>query len=746
MLDLPTDPAGAPAPTAGMMGVQAGLAAPKSGMQRDAPKPDESRAALVTRWTADVKRAKKHWEKDFKRMRRNMEFASGKQWPGHTDDDDRYTVNITQRIIKSAVASMYAKNPTVVAKRRETLDFQVWDGKIETLQMAQQALQMAATTGSPPDPEVMAILQDVQQGSQRRQMMDRLGRTLEILARYYMEECEPDFKLQMKQMVRRTRTTGVGYVEIGFQRLMELSDDQTTRISDMTERLSVIGRMQADLQDGEADPMSAEAEELKLAVAALQGEPQQIVREGLVWTFPQSTRIIPSIETSKLIGWIGSEWLAKEITLTADRVKEVYGVDVGKSFTTYKSDAGSPTSTARARAQKTEGAGLCCVWHIFDKGTGLEYVICDGYPDFLKAPAVPDVSVEQFFPIFAITFNETEDEDKLFPQSDVELVKHVQKEMNRCKEAKRQHRIANRPLYLAPDGMFDESEEKSLADYPAHAVVKLKAMRDGIKVDELLTPMKKVGVDPNLYETQELMRDALMLTGYQEANLGGTGSGTATESSIAQSSLAGATGLDADDLDEMLTRLMRAAGQIMLMNLSQETVTKIAGPGAIWPELAREDIMGEIGLEVKAGSSGRPNQAQRAATLERMYPLLVQVPGVSPRWLAELAIGIADDDVDLTDAILDGLPSIVAQNAMSGPQVQPNSGDPASNPGSQGPAGARNAPTPGPTGDSGQPGFSQGSIDGGRLPVSGEFRRACGGSRSRWQCRHGGSAAGAGRR
>ena len=697
-----------PAPAYDPSAQAAGLAgAVKSGMQRgtDNAEPDAARAALVKRWIAAVKDAKAHWKPAFKQMKMNMDFASGKQWPGQGDDDDRYMVNIVQRVVKASLSSMYAKNPTVVAKRRETLDFRIWDGKLETIQAATQAMQMAAETGQPPDPSVTALLQDIQQGTEYREMMDRVGKTMETLARYYMEEQEPDFKSQMKQMVRRARTTCVGYAEIGFQRQMELSDDQTTRISDMTERLATIGRMHADIMDGEVDPDSATAEELKLAIAAIQAEPSVIVREGLVFTFPQSTRIIPSPETQKLIGWIGCPWIAKEILLTPERVKEVYGIDVAKSYTSYKADAGAPTSSARNQGGGSKSKSVCCVWHVFDKDTGLEYVLCDGYPDFLKEPAAPDVAVEQFFPIFAITFNDVEDEGRLFPQSDVELIMHAQREYNRCKEAKRQHRIANRPLYLAAEGAFDEKEEDSLAGHAAHDVIKVKALRDGVKVDELLVPMKKIGVDPNLYETQEIMGDIMLATGYSEASLGTTaGSPTATQSSIAAAGMQGATGLDADELDEMLTRLWRAAGQIMLMELSEETVQGIAGVGAVWPSLSRLDIMKEVGLEVKAGSSGRPNQAQQAATLERLYPLLLQVPGISPRWLAEIAIGIADDDVNLEDAILDGLPSIIAQNAAA---QLPNNAN--SNPAGQAQSGAQGragSPGPGAPGGTAKPAYT----------------------------------------
>ena len=253
-------------------------------------------------------------------------------------------------------------------------------------------------------------------------------------------------------------------------------------------------------------------------------------------------------------------------------------------------------------------------------------------------------------------------------------------------------------------GALDEGEQKSLAEHAAHDVIALKRMRDGAKPEDILAPVKKAGVDPNLYETESLFNDMLRVSGIQEATLGGSSNGTATEASIAQGSMAGSIGLDSDDLDEMLSRVMRAAGQIMLTHLSEETVKKIAGPGAVWPTYSRLDLMEEVSLEIKAGSSGRPNKAQDAATFERLYPLFLQVPGVNPRWLLEQALRIADDDTDLEDAFIDGLPSITAQNSAK----QIATGDPESDPNSQGGEGGNKdrAPTPGGTA---KPGFNQGA-------------------------------------
>jgi hypothetical protein len=131
-------------------------------------------------------------------------------------------------------------------------------------------------------------------------------------------------------------------------------------------------------------------------------------------------------------------------------------------------DCGGSPEGGDTRKVADKKGGLACVYHVYDKRTGMELVLCEGYTDFLREPGEPAIFIEDFFPIFAVTFNDTEEEGRLFPESDVENLTSLQKEYNRIKEAERQHRIANRPLYVSPKGAFEEEEVKSLSDYAAH--------------------------------------------------------------------------------------------------------------------------------------------------------------------------------------------------------------------------------------------------------------------------------------
>lgn len=674
---------------------------------RRAPEPPRDRAAFVKHLVEQVKLAKRHWAPDFQRIGHDMDFAAGLQYKGQTDyEDPRYRLNLVLRHIRVRTASLYAKNPKAVYKRKPKLDFAVWDEKPESLAAAQAAVQQAQAfmssggmaqvdpmTGAvmppppPPDPaaimQAQALLADHQAGMQHRAMMERVGRTLELLWEYFIDEPTPNTKIQMKAMVRRAITCGVGYTKLRYQRAMQPAPDSGAAIADLTGQIAAIERLRARVTDPDiAHECEADAERLRQALTALQSQEQVSSREGPLLDFPRATAIIPDPATRSLRGWIGTGWIAEEFCLPGERVEEIYGVDLGEMAARVSPDGDAPRVTMR------DGKPHIRFWQVYHLETRRLYTVADGWPDYLEEPRAPEVDLEQFFPYYALTLNEIEHEKRIFPPSDVELLRSPQDEFNRTKESLRQHRIANRPLYAASAGAFDKQDVTSLVGYAAHAVVTLNNLKEGQNVAELLQPVPKVPIDPNVYEVESLFQDVQRATGNQEAILGGTSGASATEVSVAEGSRMSAVGSDTDDIDELLTDIARDFGKTCLAMLPPETVKTIAGPGATWPEFSREEIMAEVGLTVEAGSSGRPNRERDLANMERVLPYVLQIPGINPDKLARHVLKIMDDRLDINDWLDPSLPAITAMNRGPGP------GAGGAMPDQQGSQGQDNTPNP----------------------------------------------------
>jgi hypothetical protein len=525
-------------------------------------------------------------------------------------------------------------------------------------------------------------------------MLDRVAKTLELVMQYSISEVKPNFKKQAKQLVRRVKTCGVGYVKLGYQRLFETKPEVTAMLSDYAAQLRAIEVMADDLAEGELEEHSAQMEQLRIAIEALQSQEKVLLREGLVFDFPKSTAIIVDPACIQLNGFIGAGWVAQEFIFTKQRVKELYNVDVGTNFTAFTMNGDKTKSTKKG--------GYCRVWEYYDIESQLCYTICEGYPDFLKAGA-PDIVLEQFHPFFVLTFNDVEDEKTIYPPSDVELLRPMQVEYNRSREGVREHRIANRPAWTAPKGMFPEGDKDKLANHATFELIELDAIPATSEVDirTKLQPKPTAPIDPALYDTEFLFADVLRVSGAQEANMGGTSGASATEVAEASQSRVSSIQSNIDDLDELLTEIGREASQILLRNMDAKTVQKIVGEGAAWPTFDNETIAEELYLEVKAGSSGRPNKTLKLANMERMMPYLLQIPGIDPTWLARKILEEMDDGIDIDDAVVDGMPSITSLNG----QATAFAGDAANNPNNQGDHGREN--TPGMTGNApgAQPGY-----------------------------------------
>jgi hypothetical protein len=708
------------------------LDADKDIIEREAPDPPEKRSRLVKAWSSRVQSAKAHWKPAFDRMQEDMDFAFGKQW-SKRDDDTRYKANLTLRMVAQKTAYLYAKNPKAVARKRQRLNATAWNETqsqiTELMQsgamMAQQAQQVGAQpgipgvappTGMPPpgggivgaamaNPMMMAaagpmieIAMDAAKVKAENEMLDKLGKTLELLYSYQIAEQTHPFKMMMKLTVRRTVTMGVAYVKLGFERVMSRKPDMEKGIADASERLGTLERLSADMHDEMVDENSKEAEQLRLLITDMSRQMEFVAREGLTFDYPMATNIIPDVKCVELRHFLGADWVAEQFLLTPHEVQEIYGKDVGKSFTAYHRDdvrGADPWTLTEAnwtgKSSEDSNCDYCCVWQIYCRKDGLVYEVCDGYDDFLREPSSPEVYNERFFPWYTLIFNEAPNEKEIYPPSDVRLMMDMQREYNRCREGLKEQRIAARPFTAVVAGAIEEDDLAKLSEREANAIIELNALQPNQDIKNLLQSYAGPGIDNNLYEVNPVYEDVLRVTGIQEANLGGTSDATATQSNIAEGSRMTSMGSNIDDLNDLMTQMARNGGQMLLTEVSRPTVEKIVGAGCVWPEMSRQDIAQEVLLEIEAGSMGRPNAAQEVAAAQRVYPLLIQLPGIDPEFLAKDLLRRLDDRLDLTQAFKSQLPSIVAMNGMAQGQM-PGTGAPAG--AAQGPQGAGNSAGP----------------------------------------------------
>ena len=690
---------------------------------------NESTKKLVLQLTQKIKADKRYFADAFKQMRIDMQIATfgcEKDW-----DKQNYVANYVGSHINRKTERLYAKNPKAEARRAESMDFALWDEDVKSLQMAMQASQMLSQlppqqsldpmTGQivqmppqiPPElQQAQAVVQDAMQGMEKRKLITKFGKTLEILFSHALRQQNPvDFKTSMKQAVRRACTTAVAYIEVGFQRAYGLRLESQNKLADSKMRLEHLKALAEEINDGEITDPSAEIAELQAGIAALETEQDVLLREGLVFDFPPTTRVIPDRLCKNIVGFIGASHLTVEYLYTPNQVREIFGIDLENQFSPYRFNAETDEKNDytnenfvaddvyddqdQEQRQPQEKRGMVCVWKHFDKPSGLVYYLADGYKDFLKPPAAPDVKVDDFFPVRALTFNQIENEALLFPPSDVYLLTPMQREINRSREGQREHRSAARPRWVYANGSFEEEDIENLEKCEAMSAISMN-FDPSVKIADILQTTPVPGVDPNLYDTNQYFNDMTLVVGAQASQFGGMDKGTATAASIAADVGASAASSGVDDLDAFLTWVARSSSQILLQEMSPETVQKIVGVGAVWaglngvPPMDMAMVAEELYLDIEAGSTGKPNRAIEIQTWKEMLPFLIQMGSIPSEWLARETLRRADDRMDLTEAVVAGLPSILAQNRMA----QMSTGNPETDPNQQGDTGGDKSPAP----------------------------------------------------
>ncbi len=668
----------------------------------DTNKNTDSQKQLAKLWMEEIEDSEKCLKDRFKQMKNDMDFAYkwgiGKQWPDQTEADERYIANFTQRHISARTSTLYAKNPTAVYKKRERLDFAIWDGSEKSVMEALQALESSMASMMQPPQEAIALLEDIQQAEQERKQTDKLGKTLELLFSYYITEGDVTFKASMKQMVRRALTCGVGYVRPGYQRLEGKKPDDQARLADSMNQIKHIEGLQKTIQsEGESKDNEAMLEELKTSVESLQSA-DVIYREGATFDFPKSTSVIFDKRCTQIVGWVHARWIAEIWYLSPQDIIDIWGVDIGTDYSKYGYGKGSSSPTRSDDDSEESKDALTKVYMRQDKVTGTVAVLCDGYSGFISPPKAPDIKIERFFTIFPLAFNQIEHHDSVIPPSDVTLIRHQQMEYNRSKEALRIHRKGNLPRHVASATAFEQSDKTHLTEEPeAHSILLLKGLDEKEKISDVLQPFPTIPIDPALYETNTTLKDVGVIVGEQESNVGGN-AGSATQASIDESSRISSVESNTDDLNELLSEVVKATGQILMRNLPKENVMEIAGRGAVWPDMSYEQIIRGVWLEIEAGSSGRPNRGKDIAEMERLSPLLVQIPGAAEA-VSKRVMMLADETGEmhrmLEDGIANSIPSLQAMNAQASAAAQVPTGDPATDPAQQGAQGARNLPANG---------------------------------------------------
>ncbi len=357
------------------------------------------------------------------------------------------------------------------------------------------------------------------------------------------------------------------------------------------------------------------------------------------------------------------EWFAHRVFMNRDAIGSKWQIDpeIMKKIKLFDS-CGDSTSrhwtqdpAGRSNIENAEINDRCAVWEFWDKRTGKVYVWADGMDRFLDE-YIPNIVWHGWFPFFPIYFNRVT--GRVIPLSDTLLVKHLQDEINLLRTHDREARKAALPRFLMKAGVMEPQER---AEFEENHPFRVHEVQEPDEILKAFATIVGAPYNPQLYDTIKAVMEMEQLSGVsrQAAGLPG-GADTATESAVANEQFGMQSDLRKFAIETVIHDILYAVAEMSAQFVPEENVKKICGEGAFWPMFDRETLFRYLHLNVRAGSSGKPDASKTLKLWTEFANIAgslgLQVNG--PEVLKEV-LRAMDVNIDLNKFIIPQIPGMM---------------------------------------------------------------------------------------
>lgn len=610
--------------------------------------------ADVKRWMGRIEQTGKFDEAARKQYAKDRRYARG-------DSGFEVDANIIGNNIDILESFLYARDP----------DFDVTPGpSVET--PTDDALRRAAEQMiGPPPAEVMLaaeaagpagtpLLQQTQQVAidqqvqaikakyaERKREIKNYCETVEIVGTRLWYDAA--LKRRGRPFVRSALTTGLGVLKASWQERTAQSPETSQAINDLQANIARIKKLQAELDEPSQDH-DATLTELERQLVAVQNQVERVVARGFVVdnVAPEDFRVAPGYT---IANHLDAPWNAHRIFIAFDdalaefgdhlsqygeakevlakatiyyprkpeTVRQESALAVQQPIEATDADAYIAQATPGGEAD-CEGKGYLALWEIWDRDSNAVLTAIEGVSCYVKPDWTPPATT-RFYPFFVMCLNEVD--GQRHPQSLVTRSMKLVDEYNRIGSAEAEHRRRSLPGVLFDAGAVEPEGVKKLT-------ASLIAEFTGVKRTgqrgwaDIFYPKPYAPVDAALYDRQRIVQEIERIWGVQEALSGAVNvAKTATEADIQQQGFQARTSSRRDLLESVLSDLALYTIEIARVYMSAEDVVAIAGPAAFWPPYGGpEDVTRMVNVQVRAGSSGKPNTAAERESWSTVLPML----------------------------------------------------------------------------------------------------------------------------
>lgn len=481
------------------------------------------------------------------------------------------------------------------------------------------------------------------QGASNYGTVKRFGETLEaVLRTKFVKEC--NLKRRGKEAVRATMASGLGWAKLIYRENIERDPLIEQQLNDIQENLKRVEMLRSRLRrdDSIADNEKTQ-EELKQAIAGLAEKVEVVSSRGLIIDRPLSEDIaILDGTICNFDNYTQAGAIAQRIWYSADQFETTFGFKPEGA-----NQYAAPRENKDGQQKKKNGSGktFYCVFEVWSKLDNTVYTICKGIKGYIREPYRPPNVSERWYPFFALGFNLVDGE--FYPMSDVELLTELVDEYNTTRTNFAEHRKESLPVRIArAGGSLSPEDITRIQNRKINEVVVIQGA-SGKPLDEDLFEFKNIPLDPMVYDTTPIRADIDLVSGATDAARGAVVKAkTATEAEIMQQGLSARSAERQDAIEDWISEMSNCAAQILLDKLTMEDVVKVAGDEAVWPEMSKEQIYDLVQVEVRAGSTGKPNAARDQERWLKLLPLLQEA-------MVKVTELRAQGQYDMADAVVE---------------------------------------------------------------------------------------------
>ena len=529
---------------------------------------------LAADWLKRIEAALKRVDTEFKQFAKNRKLLKGRK---NTNGEEIETVraNLHYGNMAAMLPQIYAKDP-----------------------------EFAAIPSKSVSPEQMAAAK-------------KFASTAEFMLDKVVVK-DAGLKKPAKKIIRSTFTTSVGWLKASWQEKKAADPLIENRIKDTQDNIDRVQMLLDKLEDPSAgSDHETQLAQLKQTLAGLETQQEITVAKGVALDFVMSEDILiidPSIRA--VSDYTRSGAIGHRVWMTADQYRSNFGYECKKGRS-YKESAGTMASSDAA----DKNTSLLCVWEIWSQDDNRIYYVCDGEEGFCKAPSSPEWTGKRWYPFFLVAFNEID--GSFYPLSDIELTEKLVNEYNQNREDAVRDREACLPVNIVrKGGALTPDDVTRIANRKGSDVIMVEGVGgQPLQNDIFIGQLGKM--DPAAYDTGGARYDMERIMGGGDTSTGSiTKAKTLGEAEILQQGIQSRAAERRDTLEDMLNELGPYCLEMMLRKFSEQEVKAMAGPDAVWPQMSIDDIFNLVSVEVRGGSTGKPDKLQEQDRWTKVLPII----------------------------------------------------------------------------------------------------------------------------